>query len=100
MPGMTMDPMAMQMYVNGGLGSQGIGMNMGMGMAGYDGGVGAGFNNGWNGQQTWNIGQDNFNHPNAAGMGHGDYSSNNSGFPNTAGYNQGNYGRTDQYNDF
>jgi len=69
-------------------------MNMGMGMAGFDGGAGTGFNNGWNGQQSWNVGQDNFNHPNAAGMGHGDYGSNNSGYtPQSAGYNQGNYGR-------
>jgi len=100
---MTMDPMAMQnMYMNGGFGAQGMGvngMNMGMGMAGYDGGVGAGFNNGWNGQQSWNVGQDNFNHPNAAGMGHGDYGSSNSGFHAT-GYNQGNYGRSNQYNDY
>ena len=48
---MGMDPMAMQtMMMNGGFGA-GMGMNgMGMGMAGFDGGVGAGFNNGWNTQ--------------------------------------------------
>lgn len=100
---MTMDPMAMQsMYMNGGFGAQGMGMNgmnMGMGMAGFDGGVGAGFNNGWNGQQSWNVGQDNFNHPNAAGMSHGDFGANNSAFQ-PAGYNQGNYGRANQYNDY
>lgn len=52
MPGMSMDPMAMQqMFMNGGFGAgMGMnGMNMGMGMGGFDGGVG--FNNGWNGQQ-------------------------------------------------
>jgi hypothetical protein len=98
-----MDPMAMQnMMMSGGFGgAMGMnGMNMGMGMTGFDGGAGAGFNNGWNGQQSWNVGQDNFNHPNAAGMGHGDYGSNNSGYNSqSAGYNQGNYGRG-QYNDY
>lgn len=99
MPGMGMDPMAMQsMYMNGGFGAQGMGMNgmnMNMGMGGFGGGP----NNNWNnGQQSWNVGQDNFNHPNAAGMGNGgDYGSFNSGYQNT-GYNQGNYGQANQFN--
>src|SRR6187402_301051 len=97
MPGMNMDPMTMQsMFMNGGFGG---GMNMGMGI-GFDGGVGTGFNNGWNGQQTWNVG-DNFNHPNASSMGHGDYGANNSSYAShAAAYNQGNYGRPNQYNDY
>jgi len=105
---MGMDPISMQnMFVNGGFGAAGLGMNggmgmgIGMGMGGFDGGVSTGFNNGWNPQQSWNIGPDNFNHPNASGMGLGDYGSNNSGFaPQSAGYNQGNYGRPNQYNDY
>jgi len=102
---MSMDPMMMQnMFMNGGFGAagmNGMNMNMGAGMGGFDGGVGAGFNNGWNGQQSWNIGPDNFNHPNASGMGTGDYGSNNSGFASHAArYNQGNYGRGNQYNDY
>lgn len=104
---MSMDPMAMQnmqnMMMNGGFGG-GVGMNgmnMDMGMGGFDGGVGAGFNIGWNGQQSWNVAQDNFNHPNAAGIGHVDYASNNSGYnSHSTGYNQGNYGRGNQYNDY
>ncbi|KAF7927013.1 uncharacterized protein EAE98_006397 [Botrytis deweyae] len=104
MPGMSMDPMTMQnMMMNGGFGGAGMGMNgmnIGMGMGNFDGGVNSGFNNGWNPQQSWNVGPDNFNHPNAAGMGPGDYGANNSGFPqNAAGFNQGNYGRANQYND-
>ncbi|KAK6864162.1 hypothetical protein PG990_006402 [Apiospora arundinis] len=93
--GMGMDPMAMQqMFMNGGFGAQGMGMNgmnMNMGMNGFSGG-----NNDWNGQQSWNVGQDNFN-PNAAGMGNGDFGNFNSGFRN--GYNSGNFGHN-QYNDF
>jgi hypothetical protein len=102
MPGMSMDPMMMQnMFMNGGFGGGMNGMNMGMGMGGFDGGVGTGFNDGWNGQQSWNVGPDNFNHPNAASMGHGDYGANNSGYAShSAGYNQGNYGRPNQYNDY
>lgn len=100
MPGMGMDPMAMQnMYMNGGFGAQGMGMNMNMGMGGFGGGAP---NNNWNsGQQSWNVGQDNFNHPNASGMGNGgDYGSFNSGFQNT-GYNQGNYGHANnQFNNY
>ncbi|ESZ92976.1 hypothetical protein SBOR_6642 [Sclerotinia borealis F-4128] len=104
MPGMNMDPMTMQnMMMSGGFGGAGMGMNgmnMGMGMGNFDGGVGAGFNNGWNSQQSWNVGPDNFNHPTAAGMGPGDYGANNSGFSqDAAGFNQGNYGRANQYND-
>lgn len=105
MPGMNMDPMTMQnMMMNGGFGGAGMGMNgmnMGMGMGNFDGGAGAGFNNGWNPQQSWNVGPDNFNHPNATGMAPGDYGANNSGFPqSTSGFNQGNYGRANQYNDY
>jgi hypothetical protein len=99
-----MDPMTMQnMFMNGGFGMSGMnGMNMSMGagMGGFDG-VGAGFNNEWNGQQSWNVGPDNFNHPNAASMGTGDYGSNNSGYnPHASRYNQGNYGHGSQYNDY
>lgn len=101
---MGMDPMAMQnMFLNGGFGAgmNGMNMSMGAGMGGFDGGVGAGFNNEWNGQQSWNVGPDNFNHPNAAGMGTGDYGSNNSGYNSHASrYNQGNYGHGNQYNDY
>ncbi|RDW59645.1 hypothetical protein BP6252_12732 [Coleophoma cylindrospora] len=104
MPGMNMDPMTMQsMFMNGGFGAgMGMsGMNIGMGMGGFDGGGGAGFNGAWNQQQSWNVGPDNFNHPNAAGMGHGDYGANNSGYPQHAtGFAQGNYGRGNQFNDF
>ncbi|KAK3682735.1 hypothetical protein B0T22DRAFT_471843 [Podospora appendiculata] len=98
MPGMNMDPMTMQMYMNMNGGFQGMGMNgmngMNMGMGGYGGEA----NNNWNGQQSWNVGQDNFNHPNASGMGNGDYGTFNSGFQ--TGYNQGNYGHQNQYNDY
>ncbi|KAL1868660.1 hypothetical protein VTK73DRAFT_3576 [Phialemonium thermophilum] len=98
LPGMGMDPMTMQsMYMNGGFGSQGMGMN-GMNMNVGMGGFGGGPNNNWNGQQSWNVGQDNFNHPNASGMGTGDYSSFNSGFQ--TGFNQGNYGHPVQFNDY
>ncbi|KAH8805689.1 hypothetical protein F5884DRAFT_800247 [Xylogone sp. PMI_703] len=104
MPGMGMDPMAMQnMFMNGGFGTAGMGvngMNMGMGMAGFDGGVGTGFNNGWNALQSWNIGPDNFN-PNAAGMDQNEFGANNPGFTqNATGYAQGNHGRPNQYNDY
>jgi hypothetical protein len=83
MPGMPMDPMAMQnMYMSGGFGTQGMGMNgMNMGMRGM---------NNWNNGQSWNVGPDNMNYPNASGMGTGDLGSFNSGFQ--TGYNQGNYG--------
>ncbi|KAH8894764.1 hypothetical protein GQ53DRAFT_62025 [Thozetella sp. PMI_491] len=96
MPGMNMDPMTMQMYMNGGF--QGMGMN-GMNMMGM-GGFGGEANNNWSGQQSWNVGQDNFNHPNASGMGNGgDFGSFNTGFQ--TGYNQqGNYGHQSQYNDY
>lgn len=100
MPGMNMDPMTMQMYMGGGF--QGMGMNNmslnAMGMGGF--GDEAASNNNWNGQQSWNVGQDNFNHPNASGMGSADYggSFNASGFQ--TGYNQGNYGHQNQYNDY
>ncbi|ORY69512.1 uncharacterized protein BCR38DRAFT_405223 [Pseudomassariella vexata] len=91
--GMGMDPMTMQnMYMNGGFGAQGMGMsgmNMNMGMNG--------FNGDWNGQQSWNVGQDNYN-PNAAGMGNGDFGNFNSGF--RTGYNSGNYGHQNQFNDY
>src|ERR1700710_385221 len=110
MPGMGMDPMAMQnMFMNGGFGAgmngmngmDGMNMSMGTGMGGFDGGVGAGFNNEWNGQQSWNVAPDNFNHPNAAGMGTGDYGSNNSGYNSHASrYNQGNYGHGNQYHEY
>ncbi len=95
---MNLDPMAMQsMFLNGGFGA---GVNMGMGIGGFDGGVGAGFDNSWNGQQSWNLGPINFN-PNASSMGSGDYGANNSGYaPHAASYNQGNYGRQNQYNDY
>jgi len=101
---MSMEPMAMQqMMMSGGFGGAGMGMNgmnMGMGMGGFEGGAGTGFSNGWNNQQSWNVGQDNFNHQSASGIGHGDYGSNNSGYPQTTGYNQGNYGRGNHYNNY
>ncbi|KAH7041094.1 uncharacterized protein B0I36DRAFT_379917 [Microdochium trichocladiopsis] len=93
MPGMdmNMNPMMMpNMFMNGGFGAQGMGMNgmnMNMGMNGFSGG-----GNDWNGQQSWNVGQDNFN-PNAPGMGNGDFGNFNSG--NYAGY-----GHHTQYNDY
>jgi len=99
-----MDPMAMQqMMMSGGFGGAGMGMNgmnMGMGMGGFESSAGTGFNNGWNNQQSWNVGQDNYNHQSASGIGHGDYGSNNSGYPQTTGYNQGNYGRGNHYNNY
>ncbi|KAK4106686.1 hypothetical protein N658DRAFT_555499 [Parathielavia hyrcaniae] len=94
MPGMNMDPMTMQMYMNGGFQGMGMnGMNMNMGMGGYGGEA-----DNWSGQQSWNVGQDNYNHPSASGMGNGDYGSLNSGFQ--TGYNQGNYGHQNQFNDY
>ncbi|OTB20520.1 hypothetical protein K445DRAFT_87231 [Daldinia sp. EC12] len=91
-----MDPIAMQnMMMNGGFGAQGMGMNgmnMNMGMNGFNGG-----GNDWNGQQSWNIGQDNFN-PNAPGMGNGDFGNFNAGF--RTGFNSGNYGHHNQFNDY
>lgn len=91
-----MDPMTMQnMMMNGGFGAQGMGMNgmnMNMGMNGFNGG-----GNDWNGQQSWNVGQDNFN-PNTRGMGNGDYGNFNSGF--RTGFNSGNYGHHNQFNDY
>ncbi|KAH9884451.1 hypothetical protein F4778DRAFT_763117 [Xylariomycetidae sp. FL2044] len=84
-----MDPMSMQnMMMSGGFGAQGMGMNMNMGMNGFNGG-----GNDWNGQQSWNLTQDNFN-PNAPGMGNGDSGNFNSGF------RSGNYGYQNQFNDF
>ena len=103
-----MDPMMMQnMFMNGGFGAgMGInnmnGMSTGMGMGGFEGGIGGGFNNGYwgDGQQSWNVGPDNF-YPNSAGMGSGEYGANNSGYAShAAGYNQGNYGRGNHYNDY
>ncbi|KAJ2978808.1 hypothetical protein NUW58_g7375 [Xylaria curta] len=86
-----MDPMMMQnMLMNGGFGVQGMGMNgmnMNMGMNGFNGG-----GDDWNGQQSWNVGQDNFN-PNAPGMGNGDFGSFN------ANFRTGNYGHQNQFND-
>ncbi|KAI1661770.1 hypothetical protein F4813DRAFT_345695 [Daldinia decipiens] len=91
-----MDPMAMQnMMMNSGFGAQGIGMNgmnMNMGMNGFNGG-----GNDWNGQQSWNVGQDNFN-PNAPGMGNGDFGNFNAGF--RTGFNSGNFGHHNQFNDY
>ncbi|KAI8959791.1 hypothetical protein F5Y11DRAFT_350185 [Daldinia sp. FL1419] len=91
-----MDPMAMQnMMMNGGFGAQGMGMNgmnMNMGMNGFNGG-----GNDWNGQQSWNVAQDNFN-PNAPGMGNGDFGNFNAGF--RTGFNSGNYGHHNQFNDY
>ncbi|CEI68641.1 hypothetical protein FVEN_g7908 [Fusarium venenatum] len=90
MPGMGMDPMTMQnLYMNGGF--QGMGMN---GMGGFGGGFGQGSNNNWNGSQSWNFDQNNYNQ-NGPGMGTGDFGGFNSGFQ--TGYNQGNYG---QFNDY
>ncbi|KAI9167429.1 Vacuolar protein sorting-associated protein [Paramyrothecium foliicola] len=90
MPGMGMDPMTMQnMYMNGGF--QGMGMN---GMGGF-GGFGQGSNNNWNGSQSWNFDQNNYNQS-GPGMGAGDFGNFNSGFQ--TGYNQGNYGH--QFNDY
>ncbi|KAF5703186.1 hypothetical protein FMUND_13122 [Fusarium mundagurra] len=90
MPGMGMDPMTMQnMYMNGGF--QGMAMN---GMGGFGGGFGQGSNNNWNGSQSWNFDQNNYNQ-NGPGMGTGDFGGFNSGFQ--TGYNQGNYG---QFNDY
>ncbi|KAI1490045.1 hypothetical protein F5X96DRAFT_638098 [Biscogniauxia mediterranea] len=84
-----MDPMVMQnMMMNGGFGAQGMGMNgmnMNMGMNGFSGG-----GNDWNGQQSWNVGQDNFN-PSAPGMGNGDFGNFNTGFRN---------GHHNQFNDY
>ncbi|KAJ3525360.1 hypothetical protein NM208_g11673 [Fusarium decemcellulare] len=90
MPGMSMDPMTMQnMYMNGGF--QGMGMN---GMGGFGGGFGQGSNNNWNGSQSWNFDQNNYNQS-GPGMGTGDFGSFNSGFQ--TGYNQGNYGHFNDY---
>lgn len=92
---MGMDPMTMQtMFMNGGFGAQGMGMgmngmNMNMGMNGFNGG-----GNDWNGQQSWNVGQDNFN-PNAPGVGNGDFGNFNPNF--RTGYNAGKYGHQSQY---
>lgn len=85
---MGMNPMMMQnMFMNGGFGAQGMnGMNMNMGMNGFNGG-----SNDWNGQQSWNVGQDNFN-PNAPSMGNGDFGNFNPGFRN--------YGHQNQFNDY
>ncbi|KAI1812693.1 hypothetical protein GGS20DRAFT_522263 [Poronia punctata] len=89
-----MDPMMMQnMMMSGGFGAQGMGMNgmnmnMNMGMNGFNGG-----GEDWSGQQSWNVGQDNFN-PNASGMGNGDYGNFNSNF------RTGNYGHQNQFNDY
>ena len=84
-----MDPMTMQnMYMNGGF--QGMGMN---GMGGFGGGFGQGSNN-WNGSQSWNFDQNNYNQ-NGPGMGTGDFGNFNSGFQ--TGYNQGNYGQFNNY---
>ncbi|KAI5926383.1 hypothetical protein F4810DRAFT_707467 [Camillea tinctor] len=84
-----MDPMVMQnMMMNGGFGAQGMGMNgmnMNMGMNGFNGG-----GNDWNGQQSWNVGQDNFN-PSAPGMGNGEFGNFNAGFRN---------GHHTQFNDY
>ncbi|KAI0013717.1 hypothetical protein F4779DRAFT_562939 [Xylariaceae sp. FL0662B] len=88
-----MDPMAMQsMMMNGGFGVQGMGMNMNLGMNGFNGGSGD-----WNGQQSWNVGQDNFN-PNPASMGNGDFGNFNAGF--RTGFPSGNYGHPGQSNDY
>ncbi|CAM1502922.1 Fc.00g076980.m01.CDS01 [Cosmosporella sp. VM-42] len=90
MMGMGMDPMTMQsMYMNGGF--QGMGMN---GMGGFGGGFGQGSNNNWNGSQSWNFDQNNYNQ-NGPGMGTGDFGHFNSGFQ--TGYNQGNYGQINDY---
>ncbi|KAL1866195.1 hypothetical protein Daus18300_006859 [Diaporthe australafricana] len=95
MPGMGMDPSMMNMYqMSNGFGP---GMDMSMmngNMGGFNGSMGADGN--WNGPQTWNNGQNNYNHPNASGMGNGDYGDFNSGYQ--TGYNQGNFGPHNQFN--
>lgn len=99
MPGMNMDPSMMNMYqMNGGFGTPGMDMSMmNSGMGGFNGGVGSEEN--WNGPQSWNNGQqNNYNHPNASGMGNGDYGNFNSGYH--TGYNQGNLGPHNQFNDY
>ncbi|KAH6604218.1 hypothetical protein Trco_007664, partial [Trichoderma cornu-damae] len=88
MPGMGMDPMQ-NMYMNGGF--QGMGMN---GMGGFGGGFGQGSNDNWNGAQSWNFDQNNYNQ-NGPGMGTGDFGNFNTGFQ--TGYNQGNYGHFNDY---
>lgn len=107
MPGMGMDPMAMNAAMYGGYGGQGMGMNgMNMNM-GFDAGQGA--FGGFNGQQTaWNAGQNKYNQNSYgaghAGMGGGDYGAN-SGY---GGYNmpphQGNFNQVHHHqypnNDF
>ncbi len=98
MPGIGLDPMAMQnMIMSGGFGGGMNGVGMGMG---FDGGVGQGFSSGWHGQQSWNVG-DSYNHPNALAMGHGDYGANNSGYPSQApGFDQGNFAGANKYNNY
>ena len=84
-----MDPMTMQnMYMNGGFQGMGMGMNGMNGVGGYGGGIGQGSNFDWNGSQSWNFDQNNYNQS-------GDFGNFNSGFQ--TGYN-GNYGQ--QFNDY
>lgn len=98
MPGIGMDPSMMNnmFQMNSGFGAPGMGMMNG-GMGGFNGGVGSEEN--WNGPQAWNNGQNNYNHPNASGMGNGDYGNFNNGYH--TGYNQGNFGpQNNHFNDF
>ncbi|KAF3770214.1 hypothetical protein M406DRAFT_354327, partial [Cryphonectria parasitica EP155] len=62
MPGMNMDPSMMNMYqMNSGFGAPGMDMSMmNGGMGGFSGGVGTEEN--WSGPQSWNNGQNNYNH--------------------------------------
>lgn len=97
---MGMDPSMMNnMYqMNNGFGAPGMDMSMmNGGMGGFNGNGGSEEN--WNGPQSWNNGQNNYNHPSAPGMGNGDYGNFNSGFH--TGFNQGNFGpQNNQFNDF
>lgn len=63
-----------------------------------DGGFGGSGSNNWNGQQSWHMAQDNFNHQNAAGMGTGDFGSYNTSFQ--AGYSQPGNFQQSQFNQF
>ncbi|KAK4692645.1 hypothetical protein P7C71_g4597, partial [Lecanoromycetidae sp. Uapishka_2] len=101
MPGM-MDPSMMSQGMYGGFGGQGMGMNgMNMGM-GFDAGQGA-FGGGFNGQPSWNAGQNKFNQNAYGGQAGSDFGANAGSYG--AGYNmppqhQGNFNQMTHHQNY
>ncbi len=97
-----MDPTMMSQGMYGGFGGHGMGMNgMNMGV-GFDAGQGA-FGGGFNGQPSWNAGQNKFNQNAYGGHTGGDFGANGGSYG--AGYNmppqhQGNFNQMNHHQNY